>query len=79
MIEIREQRPLASEARLVLGRDARLRRDHLERDGALRFEVEGSVDDADGAAADLALDREAPAEPALADRASGIFEHRFWF
>src|SRR6185436_13783010 len=75
VVEIRKQRALAREARLVFGRDPGFARDHLQGDRTLGLQIEGAVHDADGAATDFAFDREAPAESATAVRRGGVFQH----
>ena len=67
VVELGEDLPLAEEAGLLGGLDA-LGRDDLERDVRARERVERPIDDADGPAPDLALDRESTADHILGKR-----------
>ena len=64
VVQPREHAPLAGEARLFAGVDAR-DGDDLQRDGLIGDAIVRAVHDADAAAADLALDREALGQEAL--------------
>jgi hypothetical protein len=75
MVEIRQERAFAREPCFVFGSDTRFGGDDLQRDGTLRFEIEGSIDDPYRAAPDFSLDREAASELAPAGRRSFFVEH----
>jgi hypothetical protein len=63
MVELAERSSFAREARFLLGSNAGFGGDDLERDGQAGLEVERSKDHTGAAAANLAFDGEAAADP----------------